>query len=289
MKVLVTGARGQVGRAVIAAAPAGAAITAVGHDELDIGDADAVELLVRETAPDLIVNGAAYTAVDNAEREPELARRVNAQGAANLARAAARQKARLLHLSTDFVFDGMSSAPYKPADPTAPLGVYGATKLEGEQAVCEILPNASVVLRTAWVYDAKGRNFLLTMLRLMRERGMVRVVADQVGTPTAAHSIAQTLWALAARPHVVGIHHWTDAGVASWYDFAVAIAEELASRTGATEPATVIPIGTADYPTPARRPRFSVLDKSSAIAAIDSIPRHWRHNLRQVIGEISFA
>jgi dTDP-4-dehydrorhamnose reductase len=288
MKILVTGARGQVGRALISAAPAGEQLQAVGHAELDIGDAHAVDTFVGGARPDIIVNAAAYTAVDRAESESEAAHRVNAQGPANLARAAARAGARLLHLSTDFVFDGQSSIPYRPLDPTNPLGVYGASKLAGERAVIDLLPEHSVILRTAWVYDATGNNFVRTMLRLMRERGTVRVVADQIGTPTSAPSIAEVIWALVAAPSIVGVFHWTDSGVASWYDFAVAIAEESVHARGGA-PATVVPIGTADYPTPARRPRFSVLDKSTTIAALGLTPRHWRHNLRQVIGEISIA
>jgi dTDP-4-dehydrorhamnose reductase len=289
MKVMVTGARGQVGRAFIAAVPAGTQILAVTHGELDIGDAAAVDRLVDSTQPDVIVNAAAYTAVDRAEAEPELAQLVNTAGPAHLAGAAATRGARLIHISTDFVFDGMSSAPYRPDDPTNPLSVYGTTKLGGEVAVREILGDRSVVLRTAWVYDATGRNFLLTMLRLMREKGMVRVVADQFGTPTAAHSIAAAIWALIANPTLAGTFHWTDSGVASWYDFAVAIAEEWALSTKADSPAKVIPIGASDYPTPAKRPRFSVLDKTSTVAALGLTPFHWRQNLRRVIGEISIA
>ncbi len=289
MRVLITGARGQVGRAVIQAAPANVQVIAVVHDELDIGNALLVNQFVQTRRPDVIVNAAAYTAVDRAETETEQAYLANATGPANLASAAASSGARLIHLSTDFVFDGMSSVPYRPDDPTNPQSVYGTTKRAGELAVCEILPAHSVVLRTAWVYDATGRNFLLTMLRLMHERGVVRVVADQFGTPTATHSLAAAIWAIVARPSLEGIHHWTDAGVASWYDFAVAIAEEWALRTKADAAANVIPIGTSDYPTPARRPRFSVLDKTGTAAALGMMPHHWRQNLRRVIGEISIA
>jgi dTDP-4-dehydrorhamnose reductase len=269
--------------------PQATQLIAVTHSELDIGDARAVDGFVASTRPDAIVNAAAYTAVDRAETEADLAQLVNATGPANLARAAAASGARLIHLSTDFVFDGMTSTPYRPLDPTNPLSVYGATKLAGELAVGKILAERSVVLRTAWVYDATGRNFLNTMLRLMRERGNVRVVADQFGTPTAAHSIAEAIWAIIARPEVAGTHHWTDSGVASWYDFAVAIAEEAASAGKGSATAGVIPIGTADYPTPAKRPRFSVLDRAATCAALGLTPRHWRQNLRQVIGEVSIA
>jgi dTDP-4-dehydrorhamnose reductase len=288
MKVLLTGAAGQVGQAVLASTPAGVTAVGVGHGELDIGDAAAVDAYIDAHRPGAIINAAAYTAVDKAETERDLARRVNAEGPANLARAAARTGARLLHLSTDFVFDGQGSVPYRPGDATRPLSVYGETKLAGETAVLEALAERGLVLRTSWVYAARGKNFVLTMLRLMRERGTVRVVADQIGTPTSAGSIAGTLWAIVQQPNVSGLHHWTDAGVASWYDFAVAIADEWASATRAAA-ATVIPIATADYPTPAQRPRFSVLDKSSTIAALGRAPPHWRHNLRQVIGEIALA
>jgi dTDP-4-dehydrorhamnose reductase len=286
MRVMVTGARGQVGRAVIDAALPSMQIIAVGHGELDIGDAQAVDRFVGDTRPDVIVNAAAYTAVDRAETEAEQARRANATGPANLARAAAATAARLIHLSTDFVFDGKTTAPYRPDDPANPLNVYGTTKRAGEIAVREILPARSVVLRTAWVYDATGRNFLLTMLRLMRERGTVRVVADQFGTPTASHSLALAIWVTIAKSSVAGIHHWTDSGVASWYDFAVAIAEESALAGKLSAAAEVIPISSSEYPMPAKRPGFSVLDKAATTAALGMTPPHWRKSLRKVIGEI---
>jgi dTDP-4-dehydrorhamnose reductase len=163
--------------------------------------------------------------------------------------------------------------------------VYGRTKLAGEQAVLEILPERSVIVRTAWVYAAEGSNFVRTMLRVMNASGAVRVVADQVGTPTAAASLAETLWKIASEPRITGIHHWTDAGVASWYDFAVAIAEEGAALNLVPPTVTVTPIATADYPTPARRPAYSVLDKSS-LAGYGLVPAHWRRRLRTVLGEM---
>jgi dTDP-4-dehydrorhamnose reductase len=288
MKVLLTGARGQVGRAVIGAAPAGIDIDAVGHAELDIGDAAAIAARVDAIRPDVIVNCAAYTAVDRAESEPDVARRVNAEAPGNLARAAARVSSRLIHLSTDFVFDGQASTAYRPADATNPLSVYGRTKLDGERAVMDLLGAEAVILRTAWVYAPTGKNFLLTMLRLMRERGSVRVVDDQIGTPTSSSSIATAVWRLIASPRVRGVHHWTDAGVASWYDFAVAIADEWSAKAGVPA-AEVQAIGTKDYPTPAKRPHFSVLDRTETVAALGLAPRHWSHNLREVIGEIAIA
>jgi dTDP-4-dehydrorhamnose reductase len=286
MRVLVTGARGQVGQAFAASAPSSAALDLLGHADLDIGEPEAVDAMISARRPDVILNAAAYTAVDRAESEAEAARRVNGDGPTHLARAAARHGARLLHLSTDFVFDGSSSTPYEPNDATAPLNVYGSTKLAGEQGVRAHLPEA-VILRTSWVYDGQGKNFLVTMLRLMKERGAVRVISDQVGTPTSARSIAAVLWALIDRPAVTGTLHWTDSGVASWYDFAVAIAEERERLTG--HRAAVAPIGTKDYPTPAKRPRYSVLDKSSAVEATGLTPPHWGQNLRRIMGEMSLA
>ena len=283
MRVLITGAHGQVGRSLLATVPE--AVTAIGlsHAELDIGDTAAVHRVIAGEQPQVILNAAAYTAVDRAETDPESARRVNAQGPRHLAEAAAAQGARLLHLSTDFVFDGRSSTPYTPEAPTAPLGAYGRSKLEGEQAVRALLPQASVVLRTAWVYAAQGRNFLRTMLRLMAETHEVRVVCDQIGTPTAASSVAELLWALTARPEISGVHHFTDAGTASWYDFAMAICEE-ATRLGLLPPGvTVTPIRSAEYPSAARRPAYSVLDCSALRAALPLAPRHWRVALRETL------
>ena len=289
MKVLVTGAQGQVGRCLLAGAPAGVQVTGISRTELDIGDAEAVHRAVQTHRPQVIINAAAYTAVDRAETEIDAARRINALGPGHLARAARAGGARLLHLSTDFVFDGRSSVPYAPDAPTAPLGVYGLTKLEGEQAVRELLPQGSLVLRTSWVYAAHGANFLRTMLRIMGEKGAVRVVADQVGTPTAADALSEVLWALAGRPEVTGVQHFSDAGVASWYDFAVAIAEEAATLGLLPPEVRVSAIATVDYPTPARRPPYSVLDKRALLALLPLEPRHWRVSLRRVLGTMIAA
>lgn len=289
MKVLVTGAQGQVGRAVIAAAAASVRVEGVAHAELDVTERDAVRRRVLQSLPDVVVNSAGYTAVDRAESEPELAYRINEDGARNLASAAAEAGARLIHLSTDFVFDGARSSPYRPSDAPHPVSVYGASKLAGENAVREVLADGAVVLRTAWVYAARGQNFVNTMLRLMRERGTVRVVGDQIGTPTAAHSLAAAIWRLIERPAIGGVLHWTDLGVASWYDFAVAIAEEGAARGLVPTTVTVTQIASDEYPTPARRPAYSVLDKRDTIGALGMAPAPWRHNLRGVLEEIAVA
>lgn len=286
MKVLVVGAGGQVGRALLAAPPPGLDVHGLGRADLDLGDPGRIRETVESLRPDVIVNAAAYTAVDKAESEPEAARIANEEGPRQLARAASAAGARFIHVSTDFVFDGSASTPYKPESACAPLGVYGRTKHGGELAVLDACPD-SLVVRTAWVYAATGRNFLLTMLRLMTERGTVRVVADQVGTPTAAASIAEALWRAVRVPAARGLIHWTDAGVASWYDFAQAIAEEGAAAGLLPDPVEVVSITTTEYPTPARRPAYSVLDKGAAVAALGIHPRHWRVNLRNVIGEIA--
>jgi dTDP-4-dehydrorhamnose reductase len=285
LTVLITGAGGQVGRALLHTAPTTFQVLGISHGELDIGDAKAVSEYFRLHSPDVVINAAAYTAVDRAESEPDLALRVNGEGPRNLAAAARDSGARLVHISTDFVFDGAGSMPYRPDAPTGPLSVYGVTKLAGEKAVLEVLPERSVLVRTAWVYAADGTNFVRTMLRVMNANRAVRVVADQVGTPTAARGLAETLWKIVAQPQIAGIHHWTDAGVASWYAFAVAIAEEGASLGLVPADVTVAPIATVDYPTPARRPSYSVLDKTS-LTSLGLVPTHWRARLRGVLGEM---
>lgn len=284
MKVLITGAGGQLGRALQASAPAQADIIALDRQALDIADEAAVVALFNETEPDLVINAAAYTAVDRAESEQADAYRINGDAPGILAAAAAVQRARFIHVSTDFVFDGTGGSPYRPDHLTAPLGVYGASKLAGEHAVRAAHSDALIV-RTAWVYGATGHNFVRTMLRLMAERDEVRVVADQIGTPTYAAGLAQALWALDAAG-ATGIHHWTDSGAASWYDFAVAIQEEALAigLLGRTVP--VLPIATSDYPTPARRPSYSVLDKSAAVALAGTPAPHWRIHLRDMLGVI---
>jgi dTDP-4-dehydrorhamnose reductase len=287
VKVLITGVSGQVGSALIRSAPPQAELHALTHQQLDIADARAVHATVAGFRPDLIINAAAYTAVDKAESEPFLADAINAQGPQHLAEAAyVQDDCRLLQISTDYVFDGRGTEAYRPADAPHPLSVYGRTKLAGEQAVLAALGAHAVVLRTAWVYAPQGKNFLRTMLRLMRERGAVRVVADQKGTPTAATSIARALWRIAERPGVRGILHWTDDGVASWYEFACAIAEDALAAGLLPQAVQVTPITTADYPTAAHRPANSVLDTRESTARLGITPEHWRHSLRATLAQL---
>ena len=235
--------------------------------------------------PALLINAAAYTAVDRAESEPGPALRVNGEGPAVLAAACRRHGTRLFHVSTDFVFDGRASVPYAPDATPAPLGEYGRSKLAGEQAVLETLSDALVV-RTGWVYSLAGNNFVKTMLRLMAEREALSVVVDQVGTPTWARGLARLLWQAAGQEGLSGIYHWSDAGVCSWYDFAVAIAEEAVALGLLPRGPKIHPIPGSAYPTPAKRPAFSVLDKRSSWEdfAIEGI--HWRVQLRQMLREM---
>lgn len=285
MKALVTGSGGQLGRALLAAAPDGVQVIGLARADFDIADDVSVKAALKAHEPDLIINAAAYTAVDQAERDEPSAYRINRDGPSLLARQAAAAGIRLVHVSTDFVFDGTKSSPYRVSDPTAPLGVYGASKLAGEQAVRAALGEALIV-RTAWVYAAQGGNFMRTMLRLMATQPALRVVADQVGTPTHAASLASAIWGLVAA-RASGIHHYTDAGVASWYDFAVAI-QEGALELGLLDRAIPIaPIRTEDYPTPAQRPAYSVLDKTATYAALGRPAKHWRHELKAALTLLS--
>jgi dTDP-4-dehydrorhamnose reductase len=265
-------------------APDGVEITARSRAELDISDAAAVSAVLGEIGPGTIINAAAYTAVDKAESEPDAAYAVNRDGAANLAKASRETGCRLVHLSTDFVFDGNRSSPYRPTDATNPLGVYGASKLAGEQAVLDILGDQALIVRTAWVYSGEGGNFVNTMLRLMGERESLRVVADQIGTPTWTRGLAEAIWR-AAGLGLRGIHHWTDAGVASWYDFAVAIQEEALAVGLLERSIDIHPIRAVDYPTPAMRPPYSVLDKTETWKALGYEAEHWRVALRRMLGE----
>ena len=285
--IVLTGANGQLGLTLqkTLAQHSNIQLHALTREQLDIADEAAVNACLDQIKPDVIINAAAYTAVDAAETDDLTARAANATGPKNLARWAQRNNAYLLQISTDFVFSGRNHRPYTPDDQTDPLSIYGRTKLEGELHARYLAPANSLVLRTSWVYSEFGRNFVKTMLRLMTEKDQLNVVADQIGTPSSTWGLARCIDAcLARRP--VGILHWSDSGVASWYDFAVAIQDE-ALATGLLEkriPVRAIP--TSDYPTPAKRPPFSVLDKSATMEALELEPLHWRHELGRVIQAI---
>ncbi len=285
MKVLITGGAGQLGIELQRVCPANVEITAPRSSELDITDQAHTAKAVDRVRPDVIINAAAYTAVDRAESEPERAFAVNSEGAANLASAAAASEARLIHISTDFVFDGQKSHPYVPSDPPAPLNVYGRSKLQGEIEVARILGKHSVIIRTSWVYSAHRHNFVRTMLSLMSERKELKVVADQAGTPTWARGLAEVVWKAALHPEINGTFHWSDSGIASWYDFACAISRIGTNLGILSSPPTILPINTHEYPTPARRPYYSVLDKGDTSDALGIIPMHWEDNLLYMLME----
>jgi dTDP-4-dehydrorhamnose reductase len=286
VRVLVTGAAGQVGQALRALAPAGAVVTALTHTELDITEPGHVRAAVTSSRPEWIVNAAAYTAVDAAENHREAALALNATAVGSLAEAARTVGARLVQLSTDFVFDGRRATPYTPEDETAPLNVYGASKLAGERLALLDAPE-SLVLRTSWVYAAQGKNFVRTILTLMSTRPELRVVCDQVGSPTWALGLARALWRLIELAAAPGLYHWCDAGVASWYDFAVAIQEEALERRLLERAVPILPIRSAEFPTPACRPPYSALD-ASGTRAVTGLPAiHWRAQLRSMLDELT--
>ena len=263
MRIAVTGSRGQVAASLVERAGPGFEVIALGRPEFELADRGAVVAGLEAARPDVIVNAAAYTAVDKAEAEEALAFMVNGEGAGHVAEAAARLGVPLLQLSTDYVLDGALDRPYREDDPTGPTGAYGRSKLAGEKQVARRCPN-SVILRTAWVYSPFGANFVRTMLRLNETRDEVGVVADQRGNPTSALDIADALIAIAARvkddsaPQLRGIFHMTGAGEATWADLAQVVFQEAEAR--GRRSTRVKPIATADYPTPALRPANSRLD-----------------------------
>ena len=287
LKVLDTGAHGQLGQELMGrGADAGFAPVGLGRSELDIADRGAVERAMATVDPDLVVNAAAYTAVDQAESEPERAHAINADGPRHLARACAVAKVPLIHVSTDYVFDGTKAEGYAEDDPVAPLQVYGASKEVGERAVREELPE-HLIIRTAWVYSSHHRNFVLTMRQLAAERDELRVVGDQLGSPTWAGELAEAIYAMAARLEggdKFGTYHFAGAGSTSWAGFAQAVME-LAPPDGRPAP-PVVPIPAAGFPRPAQRPANSVLrcDKIGRLFGI--APRPWRDALAEVAREL---
>ncbi len=286
MRVMLAGKHGQLASELQRYVPAGIDITAFPSSELDITDSRAVDSAVSTVLPQVIINAAAYTAVDRAESEPDAAMAVNRDGAANLARAASACGAGFVHVSTDFVFAGDTPRPLRPDDPVSPAGAYGMSKAAGEEEISIIIPGRSLVVRTSWLYSSFGANFVKTMLRLADERDLITVVADQVGSPTWAAGLARSLW-LAVEKGINGVHHYADAGVASWYDLACAVIEEAFRLGIINKKVKVAPISTKEYPTPARRPAYSVLDSSEFYRKLGTQPAHWRDNLKRCLKELN--
>jgi dTDP-4-dehydrorhamnose reductase len=287
---LLTGSSGQVGSELLAALARMGRVVAPSRGELDLANPDAVRATIRVVRPTCIVNAAAYTAVDQAESEPELCARVNADAPAVLAEEAARTDALLVHYSTDYVFDGSSHSPYRETDKPAPLNVYGRTKLEGERAVAASGAR-HLILRTSWVYGTRGSNFLRTILKLGATRPTIRVVRDQTGSPTWSRSIARVTAMLIERLLVApdqvdyGLYHLTAAGSTTWYDFARAIFSAAATLAAAPAP-NVEPIDTVDYPTAALRPAYSVLDNEKIGRRFGVEMPHWPLDLERVMAEL---
>ena len=288
--ILVFGGAGQVGRALAeAAVPPDWRVIGLGHGDADITDPGAVEQAIKDHRPSFVINAAAYTAVDKAESERDICFRVNRDGAGVIARAAAAANVLLLHLSTDYVFDGGKPGPWNEDDAPGPLGVYGASKAAGEDLVRESHPH-HVIVRTSWVFGAHGANFVKTMLRLAETRDELRVVADQHGKPTDAADIARALLAIAARikskppQRPFGTFHFADKRATTWFGFAEAIFDAAALR-GARVP-QIVPIGSADYPTAARRPANSVLDCARIESVYGVIPRPWSEGLAATLDRL---
>jgi len=257
-----------------------------GGERLDVTDGNRVDELIADVAPDCIINAAAYTAVDKAEEDVELAYALNEHAVVNLARAAIANNCRLIHVSTDFVFGDVPASPITPSTPTDPVSIYGKSKLAGERRLLEMMPADSLIVRTAWVYSSFGNNFVKTMLRLMSEREELGVIADQIGSPTWANSLAVALWS-ALENKSNGVLHWTGAGVASWYDFAQAIMEEGLAVGLLEKPIVINPLRTDQYPTPAARPPYSVLETTVTRAELKLPAVHWREELRSMLRELA--
>jgi dTDP-4-dehydrorhamnose reductase len=290
IKVLLTGKDGQLGRALAETLPAEIEIVALGRQDLDLSNKEACHNAVLEHRPDWVLNAGAYTAVDRAESEPELAMAVNAVAPEAFAQALGEVGGRLLQVSTDFVFNGNQAHPYHPDQPVDPISVYGATKAEGERLVQKALPASSYcILRTSWVYGPVGNNFCLTMLRLHRlksaQNETLNVVADQIGCPTSTLNLASACWS-AINHGTSGVHHFCDAGAASWYDFAIAIGDAGVAVGIIDQSAKVVPIRSSEYPTPAKRPGYSLLDCTSTRVALELESNHWQKELSKVIAKI---
>jgi dTDP-4-dehydrorhamnose reductase len=289
-KILLTGKNGQLGQELQLLLPQIGEVIALGKEELDLSQGDQIRDCIDHYQPDLIINAGAYTAVDEAERESEIAYAINGDAPAILAASAEKIGARVLHISTDYVFDGQKHRPYTEADEPNPIGVYGKSKLAGEQGIQANCRNY-IILRTAWVYGVYGQsNFVKTMLRLGEEREELKVVSDQIGTPTWTNDIAKVIVGLIMKlpsSLVQEIYHFTNSGVASWYDFSIAIFEEAKVLRFPLKVHRVSPITTAEYPTLAQRPAYSVLSGEKISKLLGVRPPQWRISLREMLTQLS--
>tara|TARA_R110002110_G_scaffold414951_1_gene647013 strand:+ start:301338 stop:302234 length:897 start_codon:yes stop_codon:yes gene_type:complete len=280
-RVILFGAGGQLGQQVSASRPEDVELHAYTHAEADICDQQQLQNLFEELQPSCIINTAAYTQVDAAEQHPEMAFAVNAD-APGLIAATCPEACRIIHISTDFVFDGLKQQAYSPEDEGRPVNVYGLSKLQGEENILLRRPD-SLILRTAWLYSGEGKNFLTTMLRLMSEKESLDVVDDQRGTPTSVNSLAHVIWRFVAKHDLQGIYHWTDQGEASWFEFACEIQRQALALGLLEKQIPVHPVTTDEYPTPAKRPANSVLDKEETCKIIQYKGNVWQQELESVL------
>jgi dTDP-4-dehydrorhamnose reductase len=286
MKIVVIGQSGQLAWELARLSNENIEIICFGREQIDITDKQCIKSKLQASGADAVINASAYTAVDLAETERDNAYLINATAVGNLATVCVQLSLHFVHVSTDFVFGGTKGAPYLPNEAYEPLGVYGESKAAGEQLIKQIIPEQSCIIRTSWVYSSHGNNFVKTMLRLMAEKSELGIISDQIGAPTYAKGLARACL-LAAVNKVVGIHHWSDAGVASWYDFAVAIQEVALAKHMLAKAIPIKAIMTKDYLTPAKRPSYSVLDKTSLVEALPDLPQiHWRVQLTTMLTEL---
>ncbi len=281
MTIVVTGSRGMLGTDIMQMLSSGHDVIGWDLHNCNILEADQVDRMVSAARPDVIIHAAAYTNVDLAESEPEAAARLNVAGTENIARAARKHRCRIMHISTDYVFDGTQATPYREDDPTCPAGIYGKTKLQGELAVQQIMePGDWSIVRIAWLYGKHGKNFVSTMLRLARTQDTLRVVYDQIGSPTYTKDVVRGLSALLEN-NAAGIFHLTNSGQCNWYEFT----QTILSSVGISG-VTVQPITAAEFGLPAPRPAYSVLDTTKFTTLTGQHPRHWEQGLQEYLEEI---
>jgi dTDP-4-dehydrorhamnose reductase len=289
--VVVTGATGQLGQTLSrlwAESPLPHyQLEALDRSELDISQTDTAVGVLSALKPTVIVNVAAYTQVDKAETDSKAAHLVNAQAVGKIATWSAENDAKLIHVSTDFVFDGSSKTPYRPDHQTNPLGVYGASKLAGEIEIQNAARQGSAIIRTSWLYSEYGNNFVKTMLRLMGDRDQLSVVNDQIGSPTSTQGLAALIFAMILKDSYQGIYHWTDGASISWYEFAQEIQNQAIQEGLLSKAIPISPISTSEYPTPAQRPAYSVLDRNRAMADFECPALDWKAQLNLVIKKLA--
>jgi dTDP-4-dehydrorhamnose reductase len=287
MGIIIFGSSGQLAQSLRDTKPTNKRPVFIDRDTCDLSDPDQVNAILEKKKPELIINAAAYTAVDKAEEEPQLAQLVNEEAVRCMAKYSRASGAQFIHFSTDFVFDGTKQSPYLPGDATGPLGEYGESKLAGELAALKEAPESTMIIRTAWVYTEHGNNFVKTMLRLMNERDELGVVDDQRGAPTYARDLAELIWQIYEHElFTAGIYHWTDQANITWCDFANAIQEEAIAAGLLKKAIPINAITTDDYPTPAARPAYSVLDNTKLAKLVGIEPTAWRENLKLMLSRL---